>query len=68
MLPSPNYKYAKSFSISSEVIEGVDAAAKHLGISRSYFIQHALETYLKHFNMQLERLEKAEAQQEALAV
>ena len=61
MLPSPNYKHAKSFSISSEVIEGVDAAAKHLGISRSYFIQNALETYLKHFYMQIEKLEKTEA-------
>jgi predicted DNA-binding protein len=67
MLPSPNYKHAKSFSISSEVIEGIDAAAKHLGISRSYFIQNALETYLKHFNIQMERLEEAEAQQETLA-
>ena len=61
MLPSPNYKHAKSFSISSEVIEGVDTAAKHLGISRSYFIQNALETYLKHFYMQIEKLEKTEA-------
>ena len=61
MLPSPNYKHAKSFSISSEVIEGIDAAAKHLGISRSYFIQNALETYLKHFYMQIEKLEKTEA-------
>ena len=67
MLPSPNYKHAQSFSISSEVIEGVDAAAKHLGISRSYFIQNALETYLKHFNMQIEKLERSEAQKEALA-
>jgi predicted DNA-binding protein len=67
MLPSPNYKHAKSFSISSEVIEGVDAAAKHLGISRSYFIQNALETYLKHFNMQIEKLERSEAQKETQA-
>jgi metal-responsive CopG/Arc/MetJ family transcriptional regulator len=67
MLPSPIKKYAKSFSISPEVIEGIDEASKHLGISRSYFIQNALQTYLKHFNMQLERLEKAETQQETLA-
>ena len=66
MLPSPNYKHAKSFSISSEVIEGIDAAAKHLQVSRSYFIQHALETYLKHFNMQIEKLEKSENKEEAL--
>lgn len=66
MLPSPNYKHAKSFSISSEVIEGIDAAAKHLQVSRSYFIQHALETYLKHFNMQIEKLERSEAKEEAL--
>jgi predicted DNA-binding protein len=65
MLPSPNYKHAKSFSISSEVIEGVDAAAKSLGISRSYFIQNALETYLKHFFMQIEKLEKTEASPQA---
>jgi metal-responsive CopG/Arc/MetJ family transcriptional regulator len=63
MLPSPNYKYQKSFSISAEVIEGVDAASKRLGVSRSCFIQNALETYLKHFNMQLEKLE---ANEEAL--
>jgi predicted DNA-binding protein len=67
MLPSPNYKHAKSFSISSEVIEDVDAAAKHLGISRSYFIQNALETYLKHFNMQIEKLERSKTQKETLA-
>ena len=66
MLPSTNYKHQKSFSISIEVIEGVDAASKYLGVSRSYFIQNALETYLKHFNEQLEKLEKAEKQQETL--
>ncbi|MEG4287266.1 hypothetical protein QUB68_29595 [Microcoleus sp. A006_D1] len=67
MLPSPTYKYQKSFSISAEVIQGVEAASKHLGVSRSYFIQNALETYLKHFNMQLERLEKSETQEETVA-
>jgi metal-responsive CopG/Arc/MetJ family transcriptional regulator len=67
MLPSPIKKYAKSFSISAEVIEGIDEASKHLGISRSCFIEQALETYLKHFNMQIEKLEKSEAQKETQA-
>jgi predicted DNA-binding protein len=60
MLPTPEWKRAKSFSISREVVEGIDAAAKSLGVSRSYFCQHALETYLKHFNRQIEKLDKQE--------
>lgn len=67
MLPSPIKKYPKTFSLSAEAIEGIEEAAKCLGVTRSYFLEHALETYLKHFNLQLERLENSEAQQKTLA-
>ncbi len=64
MLPSLDYKVARSFSISSEVSDEIDEICEMLELRRSNFVNQALETYLKHFKIQLEKLD---AKEEALA-
>jgi metal-responsive CopG/Arc/MetJ family transcriptional regulator len=57
MLPS-DYKLAISISISPDLLGEIDTACEIVGCKRrSTFIHEALEIYLKHFNMQLEKLE-----------
>jgi metal-responsive CopG/Arc/MetJ family transcriptional regulator len=64
MLPS-DYKLAISISISPDLLGEIDTACEIVGCKhRSIFIHEALEVYLKHFNMQLE---KVDAKEEALA-
>jgi len=67
MLLSFDYKKARSFSLPTELSDELDEVCAMLGVQRSGFVSHALETYLKHLRMQIERLENTEAQQEAQA-
>jgi metal-responsive CopG/Arc/MetJ family transcriptional regulator len=64
MLPSFDYKKARSFSLSTELSDEIDEVCQMLGLQRSGFVNQALETYLKHFRMQLEKLD---AKEETLA-
>jgi hypothetical protein len=53
--PASEHKLPKSFSISPDILEGIETAAKTVGVSRSSFMELSLKTYLKHFNAQLEK-------------
>ena len=60
MLPS-DYKLAISISISPDLLGEIDTACEIAGCkNRSVFIHEALEIYLRHFNMQLEKVEVQE--------
>ncbi len=64
MLPSFDYKKARSFSLPTELSDELDEVCEILGVQRSGFVSQALETYLKHLRMQLEKLD---AKEETLA-
>ena len=57
MLPSPEYKVNTTISFTPELLEEIDAACKLVNTNRSDFVRHALETYLKHFKIQNEKIE-----------
>jgi len=60
MLPSLDYKKARSFSLSTEISDEIDEICEMLELRRSSFVNQALETYLKHFRIQLEKLDTRE--------
>lgn len=57
MLPSPDYKINATISFSPTLLEEIDEACKSVKTTRSDFVRHALETYLKHFKIQAEKIE-----------
>lgn len=60
MLPLFDYKKARSFSLPTELSDELDEVCEILGVQRSGFVSQALETYLKHLKMQLEKLDTKE--------
>jgi metal-responsive CopG/Arc/MetJ family transcriptional regulator len=57
MLPSHPYKITASVSFSPDLLEAIDELCEKLNTNRSAFIREALQTYLKHVNNHLEKIE-----------
>jgi metal-responsive CopG/Arc/MetJ family transcriptional regulator len=57
MLPCPEYKINTTISFTPDLLEAIDEACQIANTSRSDFVRHALETYLKHFKIQAEKIE-----------
>lgn len=60
MLPSFDYKKARFFSLSTELSDEIDEVCEMLDLHRTSFVNQAIETYLKHLRIQLEKLDTKE--------